>query len=549
MKVFVGGSTYLTGRGPAQGIGVAVDGDAIVAVGPDAEFARLVDDGAEVIDLKGGLLSPSFQDSHLHPIMGGLELGQCNLVPAANRDECIELIRNYVDRYPDREWVVGGGWQMSWFPGGTPTRQLLDEICEDRPISLSNADHHGTWVNTLALKLAGITAQTPDPDDGRIERDAEGGPSGTLHEGAARLVDQFRPPRTFDELYAALLRAQEHCLSLGITGWQDAAVTIEGDIDVVDVYLRAVSSAELKARVTAALWYDRQKPESQVDELLARRSGVPADPARFDAGTVKIMMDGVAENFTAAMSKPYLDACGHETSNRGISFIAPDVLKRIVQKLDASGVQLHFHALGDRAVTESLDALEAAVLANGTADHRHSLAHLQVVQRDDVHRFADLGAVANLQPYWARNEDQMSELTLPFLDAQLAQRQYPFQDFVDESVPLAGGSDWPVSSANPLAAIQVAVTRIAEVAIAEREPFIPEQAISTVAAWDAYTIGSSRLNHRDEITGSIEVGKRADLVVLSSNPFAGPPRSIVESRVVSTWIDGECVYQFEGKHQ
>lgn len=542
MKIFIGGSTYLTGQGPASGVGVAVDGDAIVAVGTDAEIRALAAPDAEVIDLAGGLLSPSFVDSHLHPVMGGLELGQCNLVPAGNREECLQLIRDYVEAYPDREWVVGGGWQMSWFPGGTPTKDLLDEICPDRPVSLSNADHHGTWVNSLALELAGVTAQTPDPVDGRIERDADGNPAGTLHEGAAYIVDTLRPDETFDSLYAALLRAQAHCFALGITGWQDAGVVIRDGIDHLDVYRRAVESGDLKARVTGALWYDRQGGEHQVEELFARRASIDADAARFDVGTVKIMLDGVVENFTAALSKPYLDACGHETHNSGLSFIDPEMLKRIVTRLDGGGTQLHFHALGDRAVTEALDALQAAAEANGGADHRHSLAHLQVVQRRDVERFAELGAIANIQPYWARNEDQMSLLTLPFIDPELATRQYPFHDFIDSGVRLAGGSDWPVSSADPLAAIQVAVTRISEIAALEKEAFIPEQAIPMTAAWDAYTSGSAFLNHRDHLTGSIEVGKLADLVVLSANPFATPPRSIIESRVLSTWIGGEQVY-------
>lgn len=542
MKAFIGGSTYITGHGPAIGIGVAVDGDTIVQVGPDAEIAALVSDPHDIVDLAGGLLSPGFVDSHLHPAMGGLELGQCNLVPASGREECLAIIRDYVAAHPEDEWIVGGGWQMSWFPGGTPTRELLDEICPDRPVSLANADHHGTWVNSLALQLAGITAETPDPIDGRIERDEEGNAAGTLHEGAAYLVDELRPAYSFEELYAALLRAQQHCFELGITGWQDAAVVDRDGVDHLDVYRQAIESGDLKARVSGALWYERERGEPQVDDLIARRATVVADPAVFDAGTVKIMVDGIAENFTAAMSKPYLDACGHETGNSGLSFVDPEALKRVVSRLDASGAQLHFHALGDRAVTEALDALQVAVEANGEGDNRHSLAHLQIVQSRDVERFAEVSAVANIQPYWARNEAQMTELTLPFLDPDLAARQYPFHDFVERGVRLAGGSDWPVSSANPLAGMQVAVTRIAEIAEEAKEPFIPEQAISLVDAWDAYTIGSSYLNHRDHLTGSIEVGKLADLVVLSSDPFSTEPRSITKSRVVSTWIGGEQVY-------
>lgn len=542
MPIFVGGSTYITGRGPVVGMGVAVHGERIALVAPDDEVRAFGSPDGVVVDLDGGLLSPSFVDSHLHPVMAGLELGQCNLVGARDADEAVQRIRAYVESHPDDEWIVGGGWQMSWFPGGTPTAELLDAICADRPVSIANADHHGTWVNSAALALAGITSETPDPIDGRIERIADGSPAGTLHEGAAYLVDRLRPSLTEDDLYQALLKAQQHCFALGITGWQDAAVPIRDGIDFLDLYRRALREGTLKARVTAALWFDRQQPESQVEDLLARRASVTEDPARFDADTVKIMVDGVAENFTAAMSLPYRDACGHETTNAGLSFVATDVLGRVVAALDAAGTQLHFHALGDRAVTETLDALADATAENRSSGLRHNLAHLQVVQKADVARFAELGAVANMQPYWARNEAQMSELTLPFLHPALADRQYPFAEFAAAGVPLAGGSDWPVSSANPLAGIQVAVTRIAEIAEDAKEPFLPEQALTLRDAWEAYTVGSNYINRRDHIVGTIAVGKLADLAVLAIDPFAVAPREIAAIPVISTWIGGERVY-------
>lgn len=545
MPIFTGGSTYVTGRGPVEGIGVAVHGDRIALIGTDAEIRACGSPDGRVVDLAGGLLSPSFVDSHLHPVMAGLELGQCNLVGARDAEEAIERISEYVASHPDEAWIVGGGWQMSWFPGGTPTAGILDKICADRPVSIANADHHGTWVNSAALALAGITAETPDPVDGRIERFADGSPAGTLHEGAAYLVDGLRPSSTEDDLYEALLRAQQHCLALGITGWQDAAVPIRDGIDYLDLYRRALREGSLKVRVTAALWFDRQQPEDQVEVLLARRASVAEDPARFDADTVKIMVDGVAENFTAAMTRPYRDACGHETTNAGLSFVAPDVLRRVVTALDGAGTQLHFHALGDRAVAETLDALAAAATANDSSDRRHNLAHLQVVQETDVARFAELGAVANIQPYWARNEAQMSELTLPFLHPDLAERQYPFAEFAAGGVPMAGGSDWPVSSADPLAGMQVAVTRVAEIAEDAKEPFLPEQALSLRDAWDAYTVGSNYINRRENIAGTIEEGKFADLVVLGMNPFTVEPRKIAECSVVSTWIGGELVYAAE----
>ena len=298
----------------------------------------------------------------------------------------------------------------------------------DRPVFLPNRDGHGAWVNSAALALAGVTRDTPDPDDGRIERDADGAPTGTLHEGAQHLVDRYAPEPTREELHQGFLRGQAYLHAFGITAWQDAIVGTDGSYNTLDTYVDAAQSGELTARVVGALWWDRHRGLEQVPELIERRARGRA--GRFAATSVKIMQDGVCENFTAAVLEPYLDAQGRPTENRGISFVEPELLKEAVTRLDAEGFQVHFHALAERAVREALDAIEAALEANGPSDHRHHLAHLQVVHPDDIPRFRALNAVANAQPLWAAHESQMDLLTIPFLGEPRSSWQYPFASLV-----------------------------------------------------------------------------------------------------------------------
>lgn len=523
---------------------VAVRGGMIVAVGAPDAVAGLIGPGTEVVDTAGMLVVPGFHDAHVHPVQAGVELLQCDLTGTADAAECLDRIAAYAAAHPDERWIVGAGWSMEFFPGGTPTASALDAVVADRPVVLSNRDHHGAWVNSRALELAGITSATPDPPGGRIERDEHGAPTGTLHEGAVNLLDHVRPAVSAELLRRGLLRAERELLALGITGWQDALIGAGlGMPDAYDTYL----TTPLTARVTGALWWDRDAGLAQLPALIERRDRVAreADPARLRMDVVKIMVDGVAENFTAAISSPYLDGHGHPTSNRGISFFPPADLAAYVTAIDAAGFAIHFHALGDRAVTEALDAVAAARAADGPAAsdgrHRaHQLAHLQLVDEADVPRFAQLGAVANLQPLWACHEPQLDELTLPFLEPRLIPRHYPFGDLMRAGARLAAGSDWPVSSADPLAGIRVAVTRV--VAGSDAPPLGPEQALDLATAFAAYTSGGAVASGRGDSTGRIAEGFRADLAVIDGDPFASPPEALDGLHIASTWVDGLRVY-------
>jgi predicted amidohydrolase YtcJ len=553
--VFTGGAVYTADAGrrrlvrataadgrPADA--VAVSGGRVAAVGAagDPDLRALGGRSTEVISLRGHALLPGFQDAHAHPAFAGVTMTGCNLIGAATLDEALGRIVAYAAAHPGAGWVAGGGWRMEWFADGTPDRQILDRVLPDRPAYLTNRDCHGAWANTRALALAGLDARTPDPPDGRIEREPGGGPQGTLHEGAASLVGDLVPRPGLGDRLAGLLLAQRHLHARGITAWQDAIVgDYLGSEDPLPVYLAAAGSGQLTARVEGALWWDRGRGAGQLDDILARRERGQA--GRFRANTVKIMQDGVAETFTAGLLAPYLDACGCQTAERGLSHVDPAELREHVTTLDAHGFQVHLHAIGDRAVRESLDAIEAARAANGPADNRHHIAHLQVMHPDDVPRFAALGVTANLQALWAAHEPQLDELTIPFLGPERAARQYLFGDLYRSGARLAAGSDWAVTSANPLRAVHVAVNRsLPGMTGAQAEPFLPGQRLELAVALGAYTIGSAYVNHLDDQTGAIEPGRLADLVVLDQDPFAVPPAQLASLRVLSTYVAGEQVF-------
>ncbi|MFF9580724.1 amidohydrolase [Streptomyces achromogenes] len=536
--VFTRGPVHTGDAARTRASALAVTGGRITAVGHD-EVRELIGPGTEVVDLAGKLLLPGFQDAHIHAVGGGTELAACDLTDTVGAADCLAGIRAYAEAHPDQQWITGSGWSMESFSGGLPTRHLLDTVVPDRPVYLTNRDHHGAWVNTRALELAGLGRDTPDPADGRIEREPDGAPSGMLQEGATALVARLIPPVTAADRLDGLLRAQRLLHSLGITGWQDALLgEFNGMPDPSDAYLAAARSGALTARVTGALWWERDRGAEQIPELVERRAELTH--GRFRAGSVKIMLDGIAENFTAAMTSPYLDGCGCATANSGLSFVDPLALRGHVSELDALGFQVHFHALGDRAVREALDAVEAARAANGWRDTRHHLAHLQVVHPADVPRFARLGAVANIQPLWAAHEPQMDELTIPFLGPERAAWQYPFGALQRAGATLAAGSDWPVSSPDPLAGLHVAVNRRRPDADDDRV-LLPGQRLDLASAIAAYTAGSAFVNGHDD-AGVLALGQLADLVVLDRDILTGPPEEIAAARVLRTYVGGELVH-------
>ncbi len=536
--VLTGGRIFTADAAKTWVEALAVRDGRVAAIGGDRDVRPLVGPSTRVIGLRGRTVTPGFGDAHVHPPMAGLARIRCELHDLRGREEYLAAVAGYLGANPDVEWVTGGGWSLADFPGGLPRREDLDRVCPDRPVFLPNRDGHDAWVNSAALARAGIDRDTPDPDDGRIARGADGTPLGTLHEGAMRLVERLVPPPTADDLRRATLESQRYLHSLGITNWQDAWVTPVEEA----AYRQLGESGELTARVVGGLWWERDQGIEQVEALVERRA--KGSVGRFSPTSVKLMVDGIVENQTASMVEPYFDVHGYATDNRGKDFIDPGELKRIVTLLDELGFQPHFHALGDRAVRQALDAVEAARRANGWSDTRPHLAHLQVVHPDDLPRFRRLGALANAQPYWAALEEQMTELTLPVLGPVVSARQYPFRSLRRHGATLVMGSDWSVSTPDPFAQMEVAVNRVSDLS-RSREPFLPEERLELVDILTAATAGSAHVNHLDE-AGVLAVGRLADLSILDRDLFDAGEGPIGETRVVATFVDGIAVHEAAG---
>jgi predicted amidohydrolase YtcJ len=554
--VEAGADLVLTGgkiRSPEHPSGfvqaLAVRGGVVQAAGSDDEIRPLAGPRTRVMDLRGRLALPAFGDAHVHAVAGGLESLRCNLLGLRTRADSLAAVAAYCAGLGPEDWVLGGGWTMAAFPGGLPTAADLDPVTGGRPAFLPNRDHHSAWVNTVALERAGVDARTPDPLDGRIERDAAGRATGVLHDGAMRLVAELVPRPSAAELRAGLLAAQAHLHSLGITRFQDACVGAADELgipDAFDAYRRAAEDGALTAHVVGALWWDRRRGLGQIDDLLTRREQAGrAEGGRggFRATTVKLMLDGVCETFTAAMSAPYLTRHGE----RGRLFIDPDTLREAAGRLAAEGFQLHFHAIGDRAVSIALDTL-AELPAEQRRAGRHHIAHLQFIAPQDIGRFRALDAVANFQPLWACNEPQMEELTLPFVGPERADWQYLIASLARARTRIAFGSDWPISSADPLQEMHVAVNRVKSERLGRpgepecEDPFMPAQAITVDDAFGAFTAGVDWVNHEEHTAGTLRPGLRADVAVLDQDLYAIPPGEIGDTSVVLTVAGGQVVF-------
>ena len=540
------GTSDLIGPAPEQTVAaaVAVRGDRILAIGDPDDVLALAGPDTEHLHRPGRLIVPGFQDAHVHPPFAGRYRMHLSLHDLDGVDAYREAIVRYADEHPDLPWIFGAGWAPESFTGtAAPGRELLDALVPDRPVFLFDSSIHSAWLNSRALELAGIDAGTPDPADGRYRRDpVTGEPTGILDEGAAYTFEsRFLPVPDRAEWRTAILNSQAHLHSLGITGWQDAWVTP----DTLDAYASLADDGLLTARVVAALWWQREQGLEQIAGFVAQReSGARSD--RLLTRTVKIMADGVLENGTGALLSPYHDACGRPTDDRGLSYLDPDLLAAAVTELDRLDFQVHLHTIGDRAVRDGLDAVEAALKANGQRDNRHHLAHIQLIQPEDVPRFAALGAVANCQTYWAQSEPMMDDLTIPVLGADRARLQYPFAALEAAGAVLAMGSDWAVSTADPLAQIEVAVTRVDPLQRAN-DPFLPGQRLSLGSALRGFTAGSAFVNH-DPDGGVLAVGNRADLAILDRDGFAPDAAGgllgarISDTRVEYTIAAGRIVF-------
>lgn len=533
--VYRHGAVYTVDAVRSWAEAVAVRDGQIVYVGTDAGAAAWIGAETRVIDLDGRMLLPGFHDAHVHLVGGGIELGECDLNGKLELPEILETIRQFAAKHPEKRWIRGGGWALT-IEAGNPHKALLDEIVSDRPVILSAFDGHTYWANSKALQIAGITKDTPDPPRGRIERDpATGEPTGTLRELAARLVTDKMPSYTHEESVAGLRRGLELAGRLGITSVQEASVNERH----LKAFTELDQSGELTVRTVAAMRIDPNRPMTQVPQLVEWRSKYQSP--RLRAAAVKIFQDGVIESKTAALLEPYVGGSDQDQDLGWLNF-EPEELNPLAAELDRLGFQIHIHAIGDRGIQSSLDALEFAQARNGRRDSRHHLAHIQLFDPPDIARFRRLGVVANFQPLWAYPDPYIVEMTLPILGPERSRWLYPIRSIVNTGAVIVGGSDWSVSSMNPLDAMQVAVTRRG-LTDGPGPAWIPEEAVDLPTMIAGYTINGAYVNFQEAETGSIEVGKFADLIVLDRNLFEIPSHEIRLAKVMLTVLEGRTVFQ------
>lgn len=520
-----------TARGRAA---IGVRDGRIVAIGDLADVRAAVGHGAEEIDAHGGLVTPGFVDAHVHLGVGAVDALRCDLAGAASPAEISERVSRFVSTQTGA-WIVGGGWDPTLFAASGPRAADLDALVGDRPALLLDADHHAAWASSAALALAGVDARTPDPADGRIERDATGAPSGTLRDGAVQLVARLLPEPPTDDIARGILRLSRQLLAAGITGWQEAALGAYGGFpDFTDAYLQLRAAGTLQGRATGALWVPRDLTEDGVEAFVARTVERAAElaAAGFPSATAKLMLDGIVETRTAHLLEPY---CGF--AERGRSYFAPELTVRLVSALNAAGIAVHVHAIGDAAVRDALDAF-AAVPDGVRRSVRNHVAHIQLIHADDVPRFGDLGVTANAQPFWACASALARQSTLPLIGPARADELYVFGSLARHGAALAMGSDWPVSTFDPWQGIHVAVTRRPP-GEPDAEPLGPDESLSLRQAIHAYTAGSATLLGLG--SGRLSVGEPADLAIADRNPFAGPDEAIHDTRTAITVLGGSVV--------
>ena len=527
------GMTVWTGRRLPDGRiaetdAVLVRDGRIVAMGAAARAAT----ADQVIDATGQFLCPAFGDGHIHPILGGLAHVFAPVGDATSVDEAVAIAKAWADENPDAEWVRGEGLDITLAPDGVFQAAWLDSAIPDRPVYVHGSDGHTVWVNSEAMRRAGIVKGVAQPDDGEIVLDADGNPIGTLREpGAFMAVMNLLPDPTPEQATAAMESATHDLAASGITWIQDALQTPA----YLPLWIEAHRQGALHVDAELALWLDPKSwrealPTYPEARQLFDDAGIPG----LRAHTVKFFADGIIESGTGALLSPYCDC----PNSSGIPNWAPEEMAEAMIAADALGFTIHVHAIGDAGVRQTLDAMEKVAATNPPRDRRWTMAHLQLVDPADVPRFTELGVVANFEPYWAHLDNWQRELNAKRLGEERLNEQYRIGTMVRSGARVSFGSDWPVTTYKPLECLQVAVTRQTDRA---STPWMPEERITVDEALEAYTRGIAFQAGRPD-AGELRPGARADLVLLAEDPRAVDPMSIGEIEVLGTWKAGERTF-------
>lgn len=515
---------------------IAVRGDKIVAVGDRKQIEILGGPQTRVIDGGHRLLLPGFVDCHIHFMDGSLGLTRVDLNDAGTVAEIQKRVKTYAEAHPDEPWIQGMGWTYPTFgPGALPNKKILDDAVPDRPVYLVAFDGHSSWANSKALALAGIDRNTPDPPNGKIVRDENGEATGALKEAAGDLVARKTPAPTRAERLDALRKGIREANRVGLVRVHSAGQ----DFEYLDLYDDLRKSGELSLRFYVAYFLDPPglTPKSVALIEDARRRYRPSDDW-IATGAVKTMLDGVVEAHTAAMLEPYSD----DPKQSGKLFWDPEKFRANIADLDARGLQIFTHAIGDKAVRLALDAYQNAAEVNKTTDARPRIEHIETISAADIDRFGKLGVIASMQPLHSYPDDDTLNIWARNIGPERASRPWVWNSIQDKGGVLAFGSDWPVVTLNPWKGVQTAVTR----QTSEGNPpggFVPRQRLSLEDAIRAYTLGAAFAGRREKTEGSLEAGKLADFILLDQDLLKIEPSQIDKTEVLFTVVGGKIVYQ------
>jgi len=504
-------------------------------VGSDQEVESYLNSDSYVIDLAGKMVLPGFVDAHAHPSHAMDLVGNISLYSTENLDDYVQIITEFVKEHPEREFYRGSGWADTFFSNLGPGKEALDTILPDRPIALVSYDGHSMWVNSVTLERANITKDTLDPDGGRIERNPETGePTGTLRETAFKLIEDVIPEHSLEEQKNALIEYQNMAVRAGITLVHDAML----DTESITAYNELAETGQLRMRFRGSITLEADQEIQPQIELVLSEKEKNTDPF-FQTLSAKIFVDGVIEGGTAYLLEPY----AHQPDFRGEPIWSPELLKKTCDALEKEKIQIHLHVIGDAAARNTLDALEHAREIHAERDSRHSVTHLHLVDPVDIPRFKDLEIVGLPQPFWFKIDDYYHELALPYLGKERADNQYPMQCLIDAGVIMASGSDFPVTIPfDPLIAIQTGITRSTPEED-NGEVLWPEECSNLEDMIRSFTYNGAYANFLENEIGSLEVGKKADLIILEKDLFEIPVKQIAETKVLLTMIDGNVVFR------